>query len=82
MVLMEERGGPRATSHIVATPHENKKNSLDQDVPAVEESTEAMLERLGRQRPAVFGSIWSEIGFVFSISMAQVLTARNPLSFR
>jgi hypothetical protein len=55
-------------------PLENKKDSLDRDTAAVEESSEARLERLGRQRPEVFDSIWSEIGFVFSISMSQVLT--------
>lgn len=44
------------------------------DSPAIEESPEARLERLGRQRPEVFDSAWAEIGFVFSISMSQVLT--------
>lgn len=63
-------------------PREDHKNSLERDVPAVEESHEAMLERLGRQRPEVFRSIWSEIGFVFSISMAQVLTVRICLTSR
>ena len=42
--------------------------------PAVEESAESRLERLGRQRPETFDSIWAEIGFVFSISMSQVLS--------
>lgn len=42
--------------------------------PAVEEPLEARLERLGRQRPEVFASVWAEIGFVFSISMSQVLS--------
>lgn len=42
--------------------------------PAVDESLEARLERLGRQRPELFGSVWAEIGFVFSISMSQVLS--------
>ncbi|CAG8948863.1 hypothetical protein HYFRA_00001986 [Hymenoscyphus fraxineus] len=37
------------------------------------ETTEAMIERLGRERPKIFSSIWSEIGFVFSISMSQIL---------
>jgi hypothetical protein len=49
----------------------------DGDAPVIEESTEARLERLGRQRPEVFGSIWAEIVFVFSISMSQVLTVCN-----
>jgi MFS family permease len=41
---------------------------------SAEESAQARLERLGRQRPEVFGSLWAEIGFVFSISMSQVLS--------
>lgn len=43
---------------------------------AVEESEEGRLERLGRQRPEVFKSIYSEIVFVFSISMSQILSVR------
>ena len=42
--------------------------------PVLDESAEARLERLGRQRPEVFNSIYAEIGFVFSISMSQVLS--------
>ncbi|TVY32701.1 Drug resistance protein [Lachnellula subtilissima] len=42
--------------------------------PTIEESAEARLERLGRQRPEAFDSIWAEVGFVFSISMSQVLS--------
>jgi len=38
-----------------------------------EESVEARIERLGRQRPATFKSIWSEVFFVFSIMMSQLL---------
>jgi hypothetical protein len=51
-----------------------KENSPRSGAPAVEESLEARLQRLGRQRPEVFGSVWAEIGFVFSISMSQVLS--------
>jgi hypothetical protein len=40
----------------------------------VEESPEARIERLGRQRPEKFKTIWAEIGFVFSIVMSQVMT--------
>ena len=49
--------------------------------PAAEESLEARLERLGRQRPEVFSSVWAEIGFVFSISMSQVLSVNRPPNF-
>lgn len=47
---------------------------LQYDSTALEESAANRLERLGRQRPDVFLTIWSEIGFIFSISMSQVLT--------
>ncbi|RKF64435.1 Drug resistance protein [Erysiphe neolycopersici] len=39
-----------------------------------EESLETRLRRLGSQRPEVFSSLWAEIGFIFSISMSQILT--------
>ncbi|OBT41642.1 hypothetical protein VE00_07650 [Pseudogymnoascus sp. WSF 3629] len=39
-----------------------------------EESLEARIERLGRERPQEFKSLWAEIVFVFSISMSQVLS--------
>ncbi|KAF2842122.1 MFS general substrate transporter [Patellaria atrata CBS 101060] len=39
-----------------------------------EESHEARIERLGRERPAIFKTRWAEIGFVYSIVMSQVLT--------
>jgi MFS family permease len=38
------------------------------------ESTEARIERLGRERPPVFRTFWAEIAFVFSIAMSQVIT--------
>ena len=66
----EEFASPRSPGPF------EKENSPPGGSPAVEESLEAMLERLGRQRPEVFGSLWAEIGFVFSISMSQVLSVR------
>lgn len=39
-----------------------------------EETHEARIERLGRQRPDQFKNLWAEIGFVFSIVMSQVMT--------
>jgi hypothetical protein len=71
---------PAATSQdsVVSptTPRPFEKEIQQQgiDSPAVEESIESRLERLGRQRPEVFESIWAELGFVFSISMSQVLS--------
>ncbi|KAL3425694.1 MFS multidrug transporter [Phlyctema vagabunda] len=62
-----------ATSETIQ-PSDNPADRSIQDEPATEESIEARIERLGRARPEVFGSIWSEIGFVFSISMSQILS--------
>jgi hypothetical protein len=45
----------------------NNKNEIP-----VEESMEARLERLGRQRPEIFPSLLAEIGFIFSVCMSQV----------
>jgi len=52
---------------------ENKTPASPPD-SGLEESPEARLERLGRQRPEVFKSIYAEIGFVFSISMSQIFS--------
>jgi len=60
-------------------PQAKGKKIHKSDSPAIEESTEARLERLGRQRPDVFDSIWPEMGFVFSISMSQVLSVCSNL---
>lgn len=38
------------------------------------ESEDARLERLGRQRPEKLSTFWKEVGFVFSITMSQLLT--------
>lgn len=62
-------------------PQGKEINNQDLNSPIIEESTEARLERLGRQRPEVFDSIWSEIGFVFSIAMSQVLSV-SPIRDR
>jgi hypothetical protein len=53
-----------------------------EDLPPFEESTAVRLQRLGRQRPNVFNSVWSEMGFVFSISMSQVLSVSDVFSSR
>ena len=63
--------------HSVRLKLQGPEKQCQKSLPA-EESEEARLERLGRQRPEVFDSIWSEIGFVFSISMSQVLSVCTP----
>lgn len=49
-------------------------NEGDLGGEAGEESMEARIERLGRERPQQFKSLWAEVVFVFSISMSQVLS--------
>lgn len=39
-----------------------------------EESVQARVERLGRERPPVFQSVWAEVAFVFSICFSQIIT--------
>ncbi|KAH1352150.1 hypothetical protein KXW30_005462 [Aspergillus fumigatus] len=39
----------------------------------IEEDCEARIERLGRERPPCFSSLWSELTFCFSIVMSQIL---------
>lgn len=58
-------------------PFEKENDQQGKDLPAVEESVEARINRLGRQRPEVFKSMWAEVGFVFSIAMSQVLSVRT-----
>ncbi|PBP15969.1 drug resistance protein [Diplocarpon rosae] len=43
------------------------------DIPAIDESHEARLERLGRQRPEIFSSMWAEIGFEYFVSGFTVI---------
>ncbi|KAL2068225.1 hypothetical protein VTL71DRAFT_16323 [Oculimacula yallundae] len=69
----QERSANLTTPRTPGPPQKENRYQTP-DSPAIEESTQARLERLGRQRPEVFDSVWAEIGFVFSISMSQVLT--------
>ncbi|KAM0719034.1 hypothetical protein Q7P37_004939 [Cladosporium fusiforme] len=57
-----DEDGPEKPAHVKAA------------VPLDEEPLQARIERLGRERPAVFTSVWREAGFVFSISMSQLMT--------
>ena len=50
-------------------------NNMDQDPALMEgESEKARVERLSRQRPEIFDSAWKEAGFIFSVTMSQLLT--------
>lgn len=41
------------------------------------ESMQARIERLGRVRPAKFKTVWTEIGFCFSLLASMVMAVRN-----
>lgn len=56
-----------------------KESGKEMESAGEGESTEARIERLGRERPKEFKSIWQECGFVFSIAMSQVLTVNITL---
>lgn len=71
---------PRIAEHDLGS---NLNNVEVSDLPMVEkiptevdieESLEVRIERLGRERPPTFKSIWQEVAFLFSVIMSQVLT--------
>ncbi|KAM0541749.1 hypothetical protein ACHAPJ_013106 [Fusarium lateritium] len=65
---------PRAlTQGVDPVPNNNPSPDLH-DAAAIDESLQARIERLGRERPPILTTRWSEIIFVFSISMSQFLT--------
>lgn len=47
------------------------------DAAAEGESMQARIERLGRERPAKFKTVWTEIGFCFSLLASMVMAVRN-----
>lgn len=85
-MLEEGTGNPEAIGSGTPsrTPTLNSQvDGVNTDVernPNIEEKTPVLvyspqdLERLGRERPAIFHDAWSEIGFCFSTVMAQVLS--------
>jgi MFS family permease len=43
----------------------------------IEETEEELLLRLGKERPKVFPTVYSEIAFCFAICMSQIISVRN-----
>ncbi|KAH7019683.1 major facilitator superfamily domain-containing protein [Ilyonectria destructans] len=76
--MLSRECSPRALAQVVnPLPNDNPSPDLHDIadfMPAVDESLQARIERLGRERPPIFTTRWSEIIFVFSISMSQFLT--------
>ncbi len=58
------------------SPTTDEKSPTTDGGEAGGESVQARIERLGRERPEKFKSVWAEVGFCFSIVMSQVLTVR------
>ena len=61
-------------NYLVLTISPFPRDDENDEVDCMAESLEAKIERLGRERPHGFKTIWSEIAFVFSITMSQLLT--------
>ncbi|KAF2156014.1 MFS general substrate transporter [Myriangium duriaei CBS 260.36] len=56
---------------------QNQQPTEKQDassIPKTEQDESRELERLGRERPKVFKTMWSEIGFCFAVVMSQFIT--------
>ncbi|ERF73490.1 hypothetical protein EPUS_04113 [Endocarpon pusillum Z07020] len=54
--------------------HQGLEKNIGNDERGNDESLQARIERLGRERPKVFRSMWAEIAFVFSICNSQIIT--------
>ncbi|KIW52139.1 hypothetical protein PV05_07804 [Exophiala xenobiotica] len=74
-------GNPQDVATQSLNPSSNENSNMDSSCPEkvqieadVEESMEVRIERLGRERPSTFKSIWAEVGFIFSVLMSQILT--------
>lgn len=76
--ILSRECSPRTLAQVVdPLPNDNPlpdRHDIVESIPAVDESLQVQIERLGRERPPIFTTRWSEIIFVFSISMSQFLT--------
>lgn len=76
-VAEEDSISPANPQNQDVSKNEGKSKGVEgDDVQGGEESAQARIERLGRERPKIFSSLWAEIGFVFSIIMSQILAVR------
>jgi MFS family permease len=62
---------PKSAGDSSSSPSTPEQNDA---LPPTEETLEARMKRLGSERPPTFRTIYSEIAFVFSILMSQLLT--------
>lgn len=69
-VVVRSQSPPASIHHSIVSDYSTSDHSRYY-TPSKKE-----IERLGRVRPECFKSAWSEIGFVLSICMSQILTVR------
>ena len=71
--------GPMPAPSSFQSPVHEKLNGQDGDEV---ENEEARIERLGRERPAIFKTLWAEIFFCYSILASQFMAVSllAPLS--
>ncbi|KAI9678827.1 MAG: hypothetical protein M1817_005887 [Caeruleum heppii] len=66
-----ERAGHPEEVKVEQSPKESSLTA--NDAPTSEDALDARLERLGRQRPDTFRSVWAELGFCYSILASQFM---------
>nr|XP_036577239.1 drug resistance protein [Colletotrichum truncatum]KAF6784178.1 drug resistance protein [Colletotrichum truncatum] len=78
LTTLSRKCSPRGLPQDVNSPsNDNPLPNLHgnaESIPPVDESLQARIERLSRERPPIFTTRWSEVLLVFSISMSQFLT--------
>ena len=70
MTLAQKKPAP-------AMPAETKDTNLRGES---EESEAARLERIGRERPVQFKTIWAEIAFAYSIVASEIMAVSSSLN--
>ena len=63
---------PSHQSKTINSPDRHQKIPKDVEAAGFEEE-KARIERLGRERPANFKSIWSEVAFCYSIVASMIM---------
>ena len=65
------------TMHQIEPLRQPHDGEAEEQSERVDESEAARIERLGRARPAVFKSLWTEIGFCYSVLASQFMAVSS-----
>ena len=68
---------PSITSAGVPEPHSTPAIELTDRFDSVE-NLQLQVEKLGRQRPEVFKTVWHELGFCFSLLASMLMAVCLP----